>query len=81
MTAPLLIARPLPGTVGERHRVAHLVPIPSGEELPEHLTAYCGADLRTCDLELLPVLRGMPCEPCLLRAPKRSGELTAGAPS
>ena len=78
MTAPLVIVRPLPGTVGERERVAHLVPIPSGEKLPEQVKAYCGADLRTCDLELLPVLRGMPCEPCLLHAPKPSRELTAG---
>jgi hypothetical protein len=77
MTTPLLIVRPLPGTVGERRRVAHLLSAPVGRELPEQVTAYCGAALRTCDLELLPALAGMPCELCLLRAPARSGSVPA----
>lgn len=78
MTTPLLIVRPLPGTVGERQRVAHLLPAPSGRELPEQVTACCGATLRACDLELLPALAGIPCEPCLLRAPAPGGELAEG---
>lgn len=82
MGVRLLVVRPLPGTVGERRRVAHLVPLVGTERMPERLTACCGQSFGPDELELLDGMRGMPCESCLLQAPAvESAELTAGAES
>ncbi|MGW4529212.1 hypothetical protein [Amycolatopsis sp. NPDC004378] len=35
MTTGLIIARPLPGTVGETRRVVHLFPLPADAAMPE----------------------------------------------
>jgi hypothetical protein len=67
MSAPVLLARPLPGTVGETQRVAHLFPVPVGAT--ERLTALCGASFPPGELEVLDRPHGMPCTACLSRAP------------
>ncbi|MTD55715.1 hypothetical protein [Amycolatopsis pithecellobii] len=67
MSAWLFIARPLPGTVGETRRVAHLFPEPT---TPDTITAYCGAAFGPHQLELLDTVGGMPCEACLARSPR-----------
>lgn len=67
MTAPVLLARPLPGTVGETRRVVHLFPMSEG--IAERLTALCGTTFLLGDLEALNCPRGMPCTACLTRAP------------
>lgn len=69
MTVRLVIARPLPGTVGESRRVVHVFPILVDETTPERLTAYCGAAFGPGELELLERPVGMPCVTCLHRAP------------
>lgn len=61
------IGRPLPGTVGETRRVAHLFPAP--RHYPARLTAICGQRFWSGDLEWMNEPRGMPCEICLARAP------------
>jgi hypothetical protein len=65
MTAALMIARPLPGTVGERERQAHLFPAAPGDTL----VAFCGAEFPADALEWLNRLSGMPCESCLINSP------------
>ncbi|MBA0127368.1 hypothetical protein H0B56_17615 [Haloechinothrix sp. YIM 98757] len=77
MGVRLLLARPLPGTVGESRRVTHVFPEP--ESVPGRLDAYCGASFGVGELELLDGIRGMPCEPCLLLAPPPGGRLDGGA--
>ncbi|SEF24724.1 hypothetical protein SAMN05421837_102833 [Amycolatopsis pretoriensis] len=68
MTVRLVVARPLPGTVGESRRVVHVFPV-AVETTPERLTAYCGAAFGPGELELLERPVGMPCVNCLRRAP------------
>ncbi|MEU3274503.1 hypothetical protein ABZ639_26975 [Saccharomonospora sp. NPDC006951] len=73
MTVRLIIARPLPGTVGETRRMAHVFPAP--EAAAEMLVAYCGSRFATGSVELLDAKpTGMPCERCLATMP-RPGEL------
>jgi hypothetical protein len=69
MTVRLIIARPLPGTVGETRRVAHLFPLPSDQAAPERMTAYCGDTFGSAELELLDRPTGMPCVSCLRHSP------------
>jgi hypothetical protein len=69
MTVRLIIARPLPGTVGETRRVVHVFPLPPDGAVPERLTAYCGETFRPGKLQLLERPVGMPCVPCLRRSP------------
>ncbi|MEU8633262.1 hypothetical protein AB0C38_13905 [Amycolatopsis sp. NPDC048633] len=69
MTARLIIARPLPGTVGETRRVVHVFPLSPEETAPERLTAYCGETFGPGELELLDRPVGMPCVSCLQRSP------------
>jgi hypothetical protein len=79
MTARLIIARPLPGTVGETRRVVHVFPVPPEETAPERLTAYCGEVFGPGELELLDRPVGMPCVSCLRRSPGPGAtELPAG---
>jgi hypothetical protein len=78
MTVRLIIARPLPGTVGQTRRVVHLFPLPADGSVPERLTAYCDATFGPGELELLDRPVGMPCVMCLQRSPQPSGELPAG---
>lgn len=76
MNRPFLMARPLPGTVGESARVVHLFPPPDNGEAPEFLTAFCGSTFGPGVLELLDRILGMPCVLCLLVAPASTIELT-----
>jgi len=69
MTVRLIIARPLPGTVGETRRVVHVFPLPLDDVVPEKLTAYCGESFGPDQLELLDRPVGMPCVSCLRRSP------------
>jgi hypothetical protein len=64
----LFIARPLPGTVGETLRLAHLFRVPE-DETPPRLNALCGEDFGPDELELLEYPLGMPCEACLRNTP------------
>ena len=69
MNSRLLLGRPLPGTVGESCRVVHLFEVPPEGVVPEQLTALCGSSFGRGELERLDRPQGMPCEPCLRRAP------------
>jgi hypothetical protein len=69
VTTRLIIARPLPGTVGETKRVCHLFQAPPDGIRPEKLSAYCGAEFGPGELELLDRPMGMPCVSCLGQAP------------
>jgi hypothetical protein len=69
VTLRLIIARPLPGAVGETKRVCHLFPAPPEDTRPERLAAYCGAEFGPGELELLDRPQGMPCVACLRHAP------------
>lgn len=60
-----LLARPLPGVVGETRRVVHL----AGLTANGRVTGLCGASFATADVEILDHIAGMPCEVCLSRAP------------
>ncbi|HKS46712.1 MAG TPA: hypothetical protein VJT49_16690 [Amycolatopsis sp.] len=74
----LIVARPLPGTVSETRRVAHLFPKPS--TYPGQLIALCGAKYWSGDLEMLNGVRGMPCERCLARSPEPNGSIASADP-
>jgi hypothetical protein len=69
MTVPLIMARPLPGTVGETRRVVHLFPLPPSDTTPERMAAYCGETFGPGELELLDRPTGMPCVICLSQSP------------
>ncbi|MFJ8813040.1 hypothetical protein [Amycolatopsis thermoflava] len=69
MPTELLLARPVAGSVGERERVAHLIPMPQEPGSPAYLRACCGARFGPGELELLDQIAGMPCEECLVKAP------------
>lgn len=74
MSAPVLVvARPLPGVVGETRRVAHL--FPEVDQVTGNLTALCEARFYWADLEVLDGVSGMPCEECLMRSPGPSPAL------
>ena len=79
MTIRLVIARPLPGTVGETRRVVHVFPFPIDGAVPDRITAFCGVDFGPGELELLDKPSGMPCVACLRHAPRPDGELREGS--
>jgi len=66
--AVTIIARPRSGTVGETQRVTHLFVAPTSPA--DTITAYCGASFGPGKLELLDRVAGMPCEACLITAPR-----------
>jgi hypothetical protein len=70
MTVRLIVARPLPGTMGESSRVAHTFEVSEAEGVPERLTARCGATFGPGQLEHLDPPSGMPCTACLLEMPR-----------
>ena len=74
MTVRLLLARPLPGGVGETHRVVHVFEVPTEDTASDWLTARCGLVFGPGELELLDQLQGMPCESCLRRTPTPDSE-------
>lgn len=81
MNRPVIMARPLPGTVGETARVAHLFPAPDGGSVPARLVAFCGVGFGPGELELLDSTDGMPCVMCLLTSPSQGPELLGGSDS
>ncbi|RSN63040.1 hypothetical protein DMH01_10520 [Amycolatopsis sp. WAC 04182] len=65
MTAPLLFARPRPGSMGESRRLVHLFGVlPEGVQ-PERMAALCGEEFGPGVLQLLEAPCGMPCFACL----------------
>ncbi|MBP2182588.1 hypothetical protein [Amycolatopsis magusensis] len=68
---PMMVVRLLRGVVGETRRVAHLVPAHLDSALPSELEALCGELLQAGQAELLPGLRGMPCDRCLAMSARR----------
>lgn len=78
MTVRLVFGRPLPGTVGETRRVVHVFEMPTGDVVPERLTALCGSAFGPGELEHLDRIQGMPCVSCLRRTPTPDPELPAG---
>lgn len=78
--APIVMfVRLLPGLVGTRERVVHVVPVPDPEKIPEYLTAYCGTTFPPGTTELLDGPVGMPCVRCLAAAPMPgTAQLPAG---
>ena len=80
MTVRLVFGRPLPGTVGETRRVVHVFEVPTGDVVPERLTALCGTSFGAGELERLDAVQGMPCESCLRRTPTPDPELTDSPP-
>jgi hypothetical protein len=67
--AALILVRFRKGIVGEASRVCHIVPVPTGDTMPETLTAYCGTRIGPAEAEWLRQIGGMPCIPCLAFAP------------
>lgn len=55
-----LFVRPLPGLVGERDRMVHVVPLSTDDSVPAALAAYCGLRFAPRTTEALPGPRGMP---------------------
>jgi len=62
----ILLGRVKQGRARESRRVAHVFLL--GSETAPHstLTARCGEELLICDMDWLPRMVGMPCEPCVL---------------
>ena len=65
----VLLVRFRPGTVGERDRVVHLVPVRPADGIPGVLVARCGVRFRPGQAEPLDHIGGMPCERCLAAPP------------
>ncbi|SDP96425.1 hypothetical protein SAMN04487905_12029 [Actinopolyspora xinjiangensis] len=64
-----LVVRYRRGVVGETRRAAHIVVMRPGDWHGDTLSAWCGATIAITDLEFLTPGEGMPCIPCLRRAP------------
>lgn len=69
----VMLVRPLPGLVGERERLVHIVPVPAGSGAPDLLTAYCGLRFEPGTAEVLSAPQGMPCFRCVVEAPTPDG--------
>jgi hypothetical protein len=69
----VMLVRPLPGLVGERDRLVHIVPVPPGGSASERLTAYCGLRFEQGTTEVLSAPHGMPCFRCVVEAPTPDG--------
>lgn len=79
MTVHLFIARLRAGTVGEIQRVVHQFTVPDDlDNPPAEVTAFCGQSFNPTRLELLTHISGMPCEACLVVAPKPATEVDRG---
>ncbi|QFU89360.1 hypothetical protein [Amycolatopsis sp. YIM 10] len=63
----MMIVRLRRGIVGETRRVCHLVPATS-PGVPAELSALCGEVIQSGQADLLPGLRGMPCDRCLAQS-------------
>jgi hypothetical protein len=65
----ILLGRVKPGRARESRRVAHVFLLLGSEVAPDStLTARCGEELLVGDMDWLPGMVGMPCEPCVLHA-------------
>jgi len=66
---PILLVRPVAGSVGERERLVHVVGRSGQSDRPGVLRAFCGAEFNADELDLLDRVTGMPCEDCLRLVP------------
>ena len=65
----ILLGRVKQGRARESRRVAHVFLLLGSEVAPDStLTARCGEELPVGDMDWLPGMVGMPCEPCVLHA-------------
>jgi hypothetical protein len=62
----ILLGRLKPGTALESRRVMHVFLLAPDLLRQTTLTARCGEALPSDDMQWLPRLAGMPCEPCVL---------------
>jgi len=76
MIGPLAFVRFQRGFIGESRRTVHLAPLPPAVREPSSigeyagvLTALCGQTFNPGEAEVLPGMRGMPCEECLIKSP------------
>jgi hypothetical protein len=53
MADPVLLVRFRHGIVGDTRRIVHTVPIPTDNDIPDHLTAYCGQQFTSGQAELI----------------------------
>lgn len=67
-----LLVRYLPGAVGLRRRVVHVVPLAPGRGAPTVLVARCGEEIGRDLAEVVDPGVGSPCSVCLLLAPTAS---------
>ncbi|MFL6122933.1 hypothetical protein [Actinophytocola sp.] len=63
----VLLGRLKPGTALESRRVVHVFPLLPDAQALAVLTPLCGERLPVEDMQWLPGMTGMPCEPCLMR--------------
>jgi hypothetical protein len=64
----ILLGRVKVGRARESRRVAHVFLLGSEAAPDSTLTARCGEQLPVGDMDWLPGMVGMPCEPCVLHA-------------
>jgi hypothetical protein len=64
----ILLGRLKAGTTRETRRVVHVFLLASKAQSRAELTPVCGESLAAVDMQWLPGMTGMPCEPCLLRS-------------
>lgn len=69
VAGPILLVRPVAGSVGERERLVHVVGRSGSSGRPGVLKAFCGAEFNADELDLLDRITGMPCEDCLRLVP------------
>jgi hypothetical protein len=82
-TPPVLLARYLPGVVGESRRTVHLIPLPAGGGAGAAGVALCGALLHPDAVEMVAPGHGAPCTLCLvnyLNADPKRIETSASIP-
>ena len=76
----LIMVRLRSGVVGQRLRVVHLVPLSGAADIPELLTAYCGAEIAVHSAEVILEPSGMPCEACLATVPLPADDAPGALP-
>jgi hypothetical protein len=64
----IILGRIKPGRARESRRVAHVFLLGTEVAADSTLTARCGEQLPVGDMDWLPGMVGMPCEPCVLHS-------------
>jgi hypothetical protein len=62
----ILLGRLKPGTALESRRVVHVFVLADADPTAA-MTSLCGDSLQVSDMQWLPGMTGMPCEPCVMR--------------